>query len=75
MHEHIKDVTRRFAREGFLSITFEPYAREGGVLHLPASMRSGKWSIQFRMHGHGGSGRHHDLCNKSIRQDGPIESA
>jgi len=35
MHEHIKDVTRRFARESFLSITFEPYAREGGVLHLP----------------------------------------
>ena len=35
MHEHIKDVTRRFARKGFLSITFEPYAREGGVLLLP----------------------------------------
>ena len=35
MHAHIKDVTRRFAREGFLSITFEPYAREGGVLNLP----------------------------------------
>ncbi len=35
MHEHIKDVTRRFAREGFLSTTFEPYAREGGVLLLP----------------------------------------
>jgi carboxymethylenebutenolidase len=34
MHEHIKDVTRRFAKEGFFSITFEPYAREGGVLHL-----------------------------------------
>jgi len=34
MHEHIKDVTRRFAKEGFLSITFEPYARDGGVLHL-----------------------------------------
>jgi carboxymethylenebutenolidase len=34
MHEHIKDVTRRFARQGFLSITFEPYAREGGVLNL-----------------------------------------
>src|SRR4030042_1559547 len=34
MHEHIKDVTRRFAKEGFLSLTFEPYAREGGVLHL-----------------------------------------
>ncbi|HOD36300.1 MAG TPA: dienelactone hydrolase family protein [Syntrophales bacterium] len=35
MHEHIKDVTRRFARAGFFSITFEPYAREGGVLNLP----------------------------------------
>jgi carboxymethylenebutenolidase len=35
MHEHIKDVTRRFAKEGFLAITFEPYAREGGVLNLP----------------------------------------
>ncbi|HSO71887.1 MAG TPA: dienelactone hydrolase family protein [Thermodesulfobacteriota bacterium] len=34
MHAHIKDVTRRFAREGFLAITFEPYAREGGVQHL-----------------------------------------
>lgn len=34
MHEHIRDVTRRFAKEGFLRITFEPYAREGGVLHL-----------------------------------------
>ena len=34
MHEHIKDVTRRFAKEGFLSFTFEPYAREGGVLTL-----------------------------------------
>lgn len=34
MHEHLKDVTRRFAREGFFSITFEPYAREGGVLHI-----------------------------------------
>ena len=35
MHAHTKDVARRFAREGFLSITFEPYAREGGVAHLP----------------------------------------
>lgn len=35
MHEHIKDVTRRFARQGFLAITFEPYARQGGVLQLP----------------------------------------
>jgi len=35
MHEHIKDVTRRFANAGFMAITFEPYAREGGVLNLP----------------------------------------
>ncbi len=35
MHEHIKDVTRRFAKDGFLTFTFEPYAREGGVSHLP----------------------------------------
>jgi len=35
MHEHIKDMARRFAREGFLGITFEPYAREGGTLQLP----------------------------------------
>jgi carboxymethylenebutenolidase len=35
MHEHIMDVTRRFAKEGYLGITFEPYARDGGVLHLP----------------------------------------
>ena len=35
MHEHIKYVTRRFARAGFLAVTFEPYAREGGVLNLP----------------------------------------
>ncbi len=35
MHEYIKDVTRRFAKAGFLGVTFEPYAREGGVLQLP----------------------------------------
>lgn len=35
MHEHIRDVSRRFAREGYLAVTYEPYAREGGVLHLP----------------------------------------
>ncbi len=35
MHQHIKDITHRFAKEGFLGITFEPYAREGGVLNLP----------------------------------------
>jgi carboxymethylenebutenolidase len=34
MHEYIKDVVRRFAKRGFLAITFEPYAREGGVLHI-----------------------------------------
>lgn len=35
MHEHIRDVTRRLGRKGFLAVTFEPYAREGGVLNLP----------------------------------------
>jgi carboxymethylenebutenolidase len=34
MHEYIKDVARRFAKRGFLSITFEPYARTGGVLKI-----------------------------------------
>jgi len=34
MHEYIKDVVRRFAKRGFLAITFEPYARTGGVLHI-----------------------------------------
>ena len=34
MHEYIKDVVRRFARRGFLAVTFEPYARTGGVLHI-----------------------------------------
>jgi carboxymethylenebutenolidase len=34
MHEYIKDVVRRFAQRGFLSITFEPYARTGGVLQI-----------------------------------------
>jgi carboxymethylenebutenolidase len=34
MHEYIKDVARRFARRGFLAITFEPYARTGGVLKI-----------------------------------------
>lgn len=35
MHEYIQDVVRRFARRGFLAVTFEPYARTGGVLNLP----------------------------------------
>lgn len=35
MHEHIKDITRRFAKEGFFAVTFEPYAREGGTRQLP----------------------------------------
>jgi carboxymethylenebutenolidase len=34
MHEYIKDVVRRFAKRGFLAITFEPYARTGGVLQI-----------------------------------------
>lgn len=35
LHEHIRDITRRFAKEGYTAISFEPYAREGGVQHLP----------------------------------------
>jgi carboxymethylenebutenolidase len=34
MHEYIKDVVRRFGRRGFLAVTFEPYARTGGVLQI-----------------------------------------
>jgi carboxymethylenebutenolidase len=34
MHEHIKDVVRRFAKEGFFAVTFEPYVRQGGVLQI-----------------------------------------
>ena len=34
MHEYIQDVVRRFAQRGFLAITFEPYARTGGVLKI-----------------------------------------
>ena len=34
MHEYIKDVVRRFAKRGFLAVTFEPYARTGGVLQI-----------------------------------------
>ncbi len=35
MHEHIKDIVRRFAHVGYLATTFEPYAREGGTKQLP----------------------------------------
>jgi hypothetical protein len=28
MHEHIKDVVRRFAKAGYFAITFEPYAKD-----------------------------------------------
>ncbi len=34
MHEHIKDMTRRFAHAGYLAVTFEPYERQGGTKHL-----------------------------------------
>jgi len=33
-HEHIRDVTRRFAHEGFIAAAPELYFREGGVGHL-----------------------------------------
>lgn len=34
MHEYIQDVVRRFARRGYFAVTFEPYARTGGVLGI-----------------------------------------
>lgn len=34
LHEHIKDICRRFAKEGYYAIAPEPFHREGGVLHL-----------------------------------------
>lgn len=33
-HEHIRDVARRFAKEGFIAAAPELYFREGGVKHL-----------------------------------------
>jgi carboxymethylenebutenolidase len=33
-HEHIRDVARRFAKEGFIAAAPELYFREGGVGHL-----------------------------------------
>lgn len=33
-HEHIRDVTRRFAKQGYLAAAPELYFREGGVAHL-----------------------------------------
>jgi carboxymethylenebutenolidase len=42
MEEFFKDFTRRLAKQGFLGITFEPYAREGGVLHLSDPQAIGK---------------------------------
>ncbi len=35
LHEYIKDVTRRFAREGYYAVAPELYSREGGVEKLP----------------------------------------
>lgn len=34
LHEHIRDVARRFAHEGFLAVAPELYFREGGVADL-----------------------------------------
>lgn len=36
VHEHIKDVCRRFARLGYLAVAPELYARQGDVSKLPA---------------------------------------
>ncbi len=42
MHEYIRDVVRRFGRQGFFAVAFEPYARDGGVLQLPDRAAVGK---------------------------------
>jgi carboxymethylenebutenolidase len=35
VHEHIKDVCRRFAKVGYLAVAPEMYARQGNVANLP----------------------------------------
>jgi carboxymethylenebutenolidase len=35
LHEYIRDVARRFGKEGFYAIAPELFQREGGVTHLP----------------------------------------
>jgi carboxymethylenebutenolidase len=35
VHEWIKDVTRRFAKEGYYAVAPELFQREGGVAHIP----------------------------------------
>ncbi|MCK7515193.1 MAG: dienelactone hydrolase family protein [Desulfobacterales bacterium] len=62
MHEYIKDVVRRFAKRGFLAITFEPYARTGGVLQIdgPRGADEGGQCGAGRP-GHGGPQRHRRL--------------
>jgi carboxymethylenebutenolidase len=34
LHEHIRDIARRFAHEGYFAVAPELYFREGGVQHL-----------------------------------------
>ncbi len=34
VHEYIKDVCRRFAKEGYYAVAAEMFSREGGVAHL-----------------------------------------
>ncbi len=45
VHEHIKDVCRRFAKEGYLAVAPELYARQGDVVEvhgLEADLRRGR---------------------------------
>jgi carboxymethylenebutenolidase len=35
LHEYIRDVARRFGKEGFYAMAPELFQREGGVTHLP----------------------------------------
>jgi carboxymethylenebutenolidase len=35
LHEHIADVVRRFAREGYLALAFDPFVRQGDPATIP----------------------------------------
>ena len=40
VHEHIKDLCRRFAKEGYLAVAPELYARQGDVSKIRTGSRS-----------------------------------
>ena len=42
VHEHIKDVCRRFAKRGYYAIAPELFVRQGDVSKLPTSQKIGR---------------------------------